>query len=167
MFELELWNLDLVNLCLFKVCCIGPNAQSLESVLRDIKEKYNTPTLALTANLIDPNAPAHIVTLVEKHLGPIDFLINITAASYFRSFTREKDIMLDWWPSIEQNLRGPIALTHAVLPSMIVRQTGVIISTTSLVGIMQFPFASCQGSVFLRCQPRSHTKSYPRSEYGG
>lgn len=145
MFELKLWNLDLFNLCLFKVCCIGPNAQSLESVLRDIKEKYNTPTLALTANLIDPNAPAHIVTLVEKHLGPIDFLINITAASYFRSFTREKDIMLDWWPSVEQNLRGPIALTHAVLPSMIVRQTGVIISTTSLVGIMQFPFASCQG----------------------
>ncbi|KAE9374736.1 NAD(P)-binding protein [Stipitochalara longipes BDJ] len=127
------------------VCCIGPTAQSLEPVLRDIKEKYNTPTLALTANIVDPDAPAHIVTLVEKHLGPVDFLINITAASYFRSFVREQSIMQDFWPSIEQNLRAPIALTHAVLPSMIARNTGTIISTTSVPGILQFPFASCQG----------------------
>ncbi|PMD43607.1 NAD(P)-binding protein, partial [Hyaloscypha variabilis F] len=127
------------------VCCIGPSAQSLEPVLRDIKEKYNTPTLALTADLVEPDAPAHIVTLVEKHLGPIDFLINITSASYLRSFVREQDIMQDFWPSIEQNLRAPIALTHAVLPSMIARNTGVIISTTSIPGVLQFPFASCHG----------------------
>jgi short-subunit dehydrogenase len=127
------------------VCLLGPAAQSLEHVLREIKEKHNTPTLALTANLLDPSAPAHIVTLVEKHLGPVDVLINITPASYFRPFIQEQNIMQDWWPNVEQNLRAPIALTHAVLPSMIARNTGTIISTTTRPGIIQFPFASCQG----------------------
>jgi short-subunit dehydrogenase len=127
------------------VCCIGPTAQSLEPVLREIKEKFNTPTLALTANLVEPNAPSHVVMLVEKHLGPIDFLINISGGAYFRSFAREQNIMQDFWPSIEQSLRAPIALTHAVLPSMIARETGTIISTTSLPAVLPFPFASCQG----------------------
>jgi len=127
------------------VCCIGPTAQLLEPVLREIKEKYNTPTLALTADLLDPKAPAHIATLVEKHLGPIDFLINITAASYFRPFIQEQNLMQDWWTSLEQNLRAPIALSHAVLPSMISRNSGIIISTTAAPGILQLPFSSCQG----------------------
>ena len=54
------------------MCCIGPSAHSLEPVLREIKGKYNTSTQALTANLVDPNVPSNIVTLVEKHLGPIE-----------------------------------------------------------------------------------------------
>ncbi len=127
------------------VCCIGPSAQLLEPVLREIKEKYNTPTLALTANLVEPKAPGHIVTLVEKHLGPIDILINITTGSYLRPFIQEQDLMQDWWSSVEQNLRAPIALTHAVLPSMISRNTGTIISTTAATGILQIPFSSSQG----------------------
>jgi NAD(P)-dependent dehydrogenase (short-subunit alcohol dehydrogenase family) len=127
------------------VCCIGPTAQLLEPVLRDIKAKYNTPTLALTADIIDPKAPGHIVTLVERHLGPIDILINITAASYFRPFVQEQNLTQDWWASVEQNLRGPVALTHAVLPSMIARNTGTIISTTAATGILQLPFSSSQG----------------------
>jgi len=127
------------------VCLLGPTAQSLEPVLREIKERYNTPTLALTANLLDPNAPAHIVTLVEKHLGPLDILVNITPASYFRPFIQEQNIMQDWWPNIEQNLRAPIALIHAVLPSMIARNTGTIISTTTRAGILNYPLVSCHG----------------------
>lgn len=127
------------------VCCIGPSAQSLEPVLHQIKEKHGTPTLCLTADLAEPEAPAHIVKLVEKHLGQIDILINITAASYFKPFAQEKNIMQDWWPNLEKNLRAPIALIHAVLPSMIARNSGTIISTTAATGILQIPFASAQG----------------------
>lgn len=127
------------------VCCIGPNAASLEPVLRQIKEKYGAPTLALTANLLEPSAPASVVALTEQHLGPIDFLINVTGGSYLRPFMQEPDIMTDWWPSIERQVRVPAALTHAVLPSMIERKTGTIISTTSGPGVLHVPFASNVG----------------------
>jgi len=54
------------------VCCVGPTAQSLEAVLLEIKEKWNTPTLALAANLVDTKAPAQLVALVEQYRGPVD-----------------------------------------------------------------------------------------------
>lgn len=56
------------------VCCLGPSAESLEPLLREIKEKFNTPTLALTADLMQPAAPAQVVDLVAKHRGPVDIL---------------------------------------------------------------------------------------------
>jgi NAD(P)-dependent dehydrogenase (short-subunit alcohol dehydrogenase family) len=124
------------------VCCIGPTAKALEPVQLEIKEKFNTPVLALSADLLAPDAPSSIVSLVEQHLGPIDILVNITPASYYRPFAQEPDIMKDWWPSLEQNLRAPIALTHAVLPSMIARHTGTIISTTFVAGVVNFPYVS-------------------------
>jgi NAD(P)-dependent dehydrogenase (short-subunit alcohol dehydrogenase family) len=127
------------------VACIGPTAQSLEFVIREIREKYGTLTLALTADLLDPGAPARIVHLVEQHLGPVDMLINITPPCYLRPFAQEQDIMTDWWRCMERNVRAPVALIHAVLPSMVARHTGTIISTMSASGVLNIPFASVSG----------------------
>ncbi|PVH78625.1 NAD(P)-binding protein [Cadophora sp. DSE1049] len=128
------------------VCCIGPNAESLEPVLREIKEKFNTPTLALTADLLAPNAPVQIVKLVEQYRGAVDILVNITPASYIRPFDQEPNIMQDWWPTMEAGLRVPLELIHAVLPSMIERGSGIIISTTHIGGIVQAPYISANGT---------------------
>ncbi|KAL5319712.1 hypothetical protein ACEPPN_012768 [Leptodophora sp. 'Broadleaf-Isolate-01'] len=128
------------------VCCVGPNAESLEPVLREIKEKFGTPTLALTADLLAPNAAAQIVKLVEQYRGPVDILINITPASYVRPFHQEPDIMKDWWPSMEASLRVPIELIHAVLPSMIERRQGTIISTTLMSAVIQAPYLSAHST---------------------
>jgi len=128
------------------VCCVGPNADSLEPLLRVIKEKYGTPTLALTADLVAPNAAPQIVKLVEQYRGPVDILINITPASYARPIDQEPDIMKDWWPSMEACLRVPLELIHAVLPSMIERGQGTIISTTMLGAVIQAPYLSAHGT---------------------
>lgn len=127
------------------VCCVGPTAASLEALLLEIKEKWNTPTLALASDLMDPKAPAQLVALVEKHRGPIDILVNITPAGYLRPFIQEPDIMQDWWPYMESNLRLPVSLIHAVLPSMVERKSGIIMSTTIASGIMGMPFMSAEG----------------------
>ncbi|PVH74217.1 NAD(P)-binding protein, partial [Cadophora sp. DSE1049] len=127
------------------VCCVGPIAKSLESLIREIKEKYNTPTLALTADLLEPSAPSYIVQLTEKRFGPIDILINVAPTPYLRPFTQEPDLNAEWWPNLEHTLKSPLALIHAVLPTMIARQSGTIISTTSGSGGITFPFLSMQG----------------------
>lgn len=124
---------------------LGPSAQALSHVEREIKEIYQTPTIALTANLLDAATPARVVELVETHLGPIDILLNITPPTYLRPFAQEKDIQTDWWRTLELNLRVPIALIHAVLPSMIARHTGTIITTTSVAAILHIPFTSVMG----------------------
>ncbi len=127
------------------VCLLGPSNSALEPVVRQIKEKYNTPTLALVADLMKPEAPKTVVELVEKHLGPVDILVNIISATYLRPFSREPDILQNWWPYLESNLRVPITLIHACLPSMIARKSGIIISTTSAAGLMELPWMSEQG----------------------
>jgi NAD(P)-dependent dehydrogenase (short-subunit alcohol dehydrogenase family) len=127
------------------VCCVGPTAESLEPLLREIKEKFNTPTLALTADLMQPAAPAQVVDLITKHRGPVDILINITPAPYIRPLAQESDIMKDWWPHHEASVRVPITLIQAVLPSMVQRQTGIIISTVLVTAHLQLPYMSQQG----------------------
>jgi NADP-dependent 3-hydroxy acid dehydrogenase YdfG len=118
------------------VVLLGPSAEALQPVMMDIKSKYGTPTLALTADLLDPNAPARVVLLVEKHFGPVDILINISPVAYLRPFAKERDILIDWWPMVERSIRTPVAMTNAVLPSMIARHTGIIITVTSVAGIL-------------------------------
>jgi NADP-dependent 3-hydroxy acid dehydrogenase YdfG len=118
------------------VVVVGPSAQALQPVMMEIREKYGTPTLALTADVLGPHAPARIVHLAEKHLGPIDILVNLSPSAYLRPFTQEQSIMTDWWPMIERTVRTPVAMIHAVLPSMIARHTGIIISVTSVAGIL-------------------------------
>lgn len=118
------------------VVVIGPSAEALQLVMIEIREKYGTPTLALTADVLDPHAPARIVLLAEKHLGPVDILINISPSAYIRPFAQEQSIMTDWWPMIERSVRTPVAMINAVLPSMIARHTGIIITVTSVAGIL-------------------------------
>jgi NAD(P)-dependent dehydrogenase (short-subunit alcohol dehydrogenase family) len=124
------------------ICCVGPTSKCLEPVILEIRQKFNTPTLALGADILAPNTPSQIVAFVEQHLGPIDILVNITPPSYLRPFAQEPNITTDWWSSLEQNLRAPIELIHAVLPSMIARHRGTIISTTFVVAAQDFPFIS-------------------------
>lgn len=45
---------------------------------------------------------------------------------------------------MESMLRVPVAMAHAVLPSMIERKAGIIISTTLQTGIIQLPFMSAE-----------------------
>lgn len=126
------------------VALVGPDHRSLEAVRREITVKYQTPNLGLAADLVDADAPSRIVQLVEKNLGAIDILLNITPPSHLRPFAQEKDVTRDWWHNLEVTLRTPIAMIHAVLPSMIARGSGAIISTTSLTAIINIPFLSAQ-----------------------
>ncbi|KAL2068219.1 hypothetical protein VTL71DRAFT_16317 [Oculimacula yallundae] len=128
------------------VCCVGPTAESLESLFCEIREKFNTPTLALTADLLAPNAPAQIVKLVEQYRGPVDILVNVTLSPYSRAFVLETDLMKDWWPTMETCLRVPVELIHAVLPSMVERGQGTIISTTMVSAAIQVPYLSAYGT---------------------
>ena len=122
------------------VVVVGPSAQCLQPVMIEIRQKYGTPTLALTADVLDLDAPARIVHLAEKHLGHVDVLVNISPTAYKRPFAQEQNIMTDWWPMVERTVRTPVAMVNAVLPSMISRHTGIIITVTSIAGLLNSKF---------------------------
>jgi NADP-dependent 3-hydroxy acid dehydrogenase YdfG len=83
----------------------------------------------------DMTDPAQIDALVERvieHYGQIDILVNNAGIGWQRSFaaTSPDDIVR----MVNTNLLGVMRLTHAVLPGMLARRRGVIISVASVAG---------------------------------
>lgn len=70
---------------------------------------------------------------MEKHLGPVDILVNAAGMTRYSPFEAETSIDA-WWRVLEVNVRGCVALIQAVLPSMKARRTGTIISDSSTSG---------------------------------
>jgi len=126
------------------VACVG-RPEKLESVISEIKERHGTRTLAIAANFKDPAVPDKVVQLVEQNLGPIDILVIIESPSIPASFEHETDFLNNWWSSVERNLKTPIALIKAVLPFMISRGQGTIISSTGM-SVVQVPFTSANAT---------------------
>ncbi|KAK4551922.1 hypothetical protein LTR86_010823 [Recurvomyces mirabilis] len=80
-----------------------------------------------------------VVEIAEKGLGPVDVLLNVAGITRYGTLVAEEDFNT-WWRVLEVNLRGPTALIHAVLPSMIKRRTGIVMTVSSTSGSSDVPY---------------------------
>ena len=69
---------------------------------------------------------------VESDLGPVDVLVNNAGYDEFAFFTRTDEAL--WDRVLAVNLRGVMAVTHAVLPGMQERGSGRIVNVASEAG---------------------------------
>lgn len=120
------------------VACVARRKDRLDALVEEINAKGSGKAIAVEADVVEPTAPKRIVEQVEKELGPIDVLINNAGIQRVGPFAGEDDFE-QWWRVFEVNIRGPAALTHAVLPSMIERKQGVIINVSSLSAVLNLP----------------------------
>jgi 2-hydroxycyclohexanecarboxyl-CoA dehydrogenase len=72
------------------------------------------------------------VRAAEEELGPIDILVNNAGYDEFGFFVKSEEAM--WERVLGVNLRGVIAVTHAVLPGMQERGRGRIVNVASEAG---------------------------------
>lgn len=75
---------------------------------------------------------AAAVKAAEEELGPIDILVNNAGYDEFGFFVNTDEAM--WDRVLGVNLRGVIAVTHAVLPGMQERRRGRIVNVASEAG---------------------------------
>jgi 2-hydroxycyclohexanecarboxyl-CoA dehydrogenase len=80
----------------------------------------------------DTSAIAGAVKAAEDELGPIDILVNNAGYDEFGFFVNTDEAM--WDRVLGVNLRGVIAVTHAVLPGMQERRRGRIVNVASEAG---------------------------------
>jgi len=128
------------------VICTALTTQELAPVLNDIRTRYNVPAFALAADFADPGIPTRLVQHIEQTLGPVDILVNICGFTGLASFAHEQNFLTDWWNTLEHNVRAPVALIHAVLPSMIARGSGTLITTTLSSGALTLPFQTAEST---------------------
>uniref|UniRef100_A0A4X1TGY0 Dehydrogenase/reductase SDR family member 7B n=1 Tax=Sus scrofa TaxID=9823 RepID=A0A4X1TGY0_PIG len=132
----------------------GRNAEALEELSRELaaspaaKVQTHKPH-TVTFDLADPGAIVGAAAEILRCFGHVDVLINNAGISYRGAVV---DTSLDVDKRVmETNYFGPVALTKALLPSMIRRRQGHIVAISSIQGRISIPFRSaCKCS--LSCQ---------------
>jgi NADP-dependent 3-hydroxy acid dehydrogenase YdfG len=106
-------------------------ADALETQARAIREAGGE-AVAMATDVSDPGQVSLLVDRTEATFGRVDVLVNNAGANWFRPLaeTRADEVI----GLLEVNLLGAMLLARAVLPGMLERRHGAIISVGSLSG---------------------------------
>ncbi len=106
----------------------------------DNLSSYNIRTAAIPADITDETSLQHLVETTIDTLGSIDILVNnagIEWVSRYVSLSPEHIRRI-----IKTNLMGPMVLTRLVLPHMLERKSGHIVTMSSLGGKKGSPYSA-------------------------
>ena len=96
--------------------------------------------LALRCDVTDEADVATAMATVAGRLGGIDVLVNNAGITGSQEATRCHETPVAEWDKVHAvNVRGPFLCSHAVLPSMVARGSGHIITIASVAALVAFP----------------------------
>ena len=118
-------------------------ARSTDQLLQTVSliEGLGGRAIAITADVTDQQATEEMARDVEQQLGPVDLLVNNAGAPTPVGPMWETDPDA-WWRCVAVNLQGPFLCSRAVLPGMVARRRGRIITTASGAGLGPGPYTS-------------------------
>ncbi|ELV13998.1 Dehydrogenase/reductase SDR family member 7B [Tupaia chinensis] len=128
-----------------KLVLCGRNTEALEELTQELSALRATTAQThkprtVTFDLTDPGAIIAAAAEILQCFGCVDILVNNAGISY-RGAIMETPVDVDK-RVMETNYFGPVALTKALLPSMIKRRQGHIIAISSIQGKISIPFRS-------------------------
>ncbi|HEX9131990.1 MAG TPA: SDR family oxidoreductase [Ktedonobacteraceae bacterium] len=88
--------------------------------------------LAIPTDITDAAQITKLVEQTIERFGRVDVLVNNAGIGRLRPFFKEPTAYIN--QSIDVNLRGAMLMSHAVLPGMLERRHGAIISVASVAG---------------------------------
>ena len=122
---------------------VGLIARSPDELAESVQliEAAGGVAVAISADLSDPEAAATAVEKLRLELGPVDLLVN--NAGIWGPIGPAWDVQeVDWWRTVEVNLRSVTLCSRLVLPEMVARRRGRIVNVTSQAGVFRWPWAS-------------------------
>lgn len=114
---------------------VGRTPAHLDAAAADCRAANPSILVAVAAgDLVDPEAAAAAVASVERELAPlggVGLLVNNAGVVERAERRFAADDVADVWRVIETNVRGPLLVTHAVLPGMLARGGGRVVNLSS------------------------------------
>jgi NAD(P)-dependent dehydrogenase (short-subunit alcohol dehydrogenase family) len=118
---------------------VGRTPSRLEAVAQECRDAGLPPGLVhvAAADLVDRAQVGAAVAAVEDvfaPLGGIGLLVNNAGVVERAEVPFAQDDPEDLWRVVETNVRGPVLVTHAVLPGMLARGSGRVVNINSGAG---------------------------------
>jgi NAD(P)-dependent dehydrogenase (short-subunit alcohol dehydrogenase family) len=110
--------------------------------------------MSVEADVADERSVERAYTEIRSQLGPVDVLVNNAGITGGPAATTCHETPVDDWDRVFAiNVRGPFLCTRAVLPAMIERGSGHVITVASAAGLIAFPgrcaYTASKGSAVL------------------
>lgn len=101
--------------------------------LNTIAESLGESFLPVAMDVSDTASIPQIIADLPDKFKQIDVLVN-NAGLALGAEPTQKSNLNDWMRMVDTNIKGLMALTHAVLPAMVERDSGYIINVGSIAG---------------------------------
>ena len=96
--------------------------------------------LVIVCDVTDEADVSTAMATVTDRFGGIDVLVNNAGITGSRQAARCHETPVEEWDRVQAvNVRGPFLCSRAVLPSMVARGSGHIITIASVAGLIAFP----------------------------
>jgi short-subunit dehydrogenase len=133
-----------------RVAAVARDAQALERTCEELRA-FGGHAVPIDADLSDISALPRLVERVEAALGEIDILVNNAGVEYYRRYT---DYTAEQLSSVlAVNLHAPMELSRRLLPGMLERGRGHIVSIASLAGkrgvLFNGPYSASKAGLIL------------------
>ena len=94
-------------------------------------------SIVVPTDVTDRSQVGRLVSRAEDELGPVDALVNCTGVMYYTLMSNVRED--EWERTVEVNCKGALNCVGAVLPRMLERGRGHIITVSSDAGRKVFP----------------------------
>jgi NAD(P)-dependent dehydrogenase (short-subunit alcohol dehydrogenase family) len=120
-----------------------------EGALADVAAALANDPVVVTADLAGAAAPAHVAARAVAEMGTVDILVNNAAVAVRQPITDLEAATMDRLWAV--NVRAPLLLIAALVPSMVAAGGGSIINVSSVSGVRGTPkraaYAATKGAV--------------------
>lgn len=127
------------------VACIARREPEINTLVDEIKSAGGK-AIPIVGDVSKRGEPKDIVSKVESALGPIDILVSNAGITRIGPVEAEDEDLDIWWRVYEVNVLAPARLVRAVLPGMLKRKSGIVITTSSSVATLNLPTMSAYNS---------------------
>jgi NAD(P)-dependent dehydrogenase (short-subunit alcohol dehydrogenase family) len=98
------------------VAGLARSGDRLVAAMDDVTDATGARTLAVAADVTNPDAVQAAVAQVVAELGPVTLLVNNAGLIDAAEVPLWEADPAQWWSVVESQVRGPFLLAHAVVP---------------------------------------------------
>jgi NADP-dependent 3-hydroxy acid dehydrogenase YdfG len=113
--------------------------------LAHLQQELGTALLPVTMDITDKASITHALAGLPENWKPIDVLINNAGLALGTELAHQASLD-EWETMIDTNTKGLVTITHALLPDMVARNSGMIINIGSAAGTTAYPGANVYGA---------------------